>query len=313
MLRLQPLHTGQIDHLIEELHHFESTLTSLSFNVDESSGRALSELPLDYYHFPNLLDLKINQDHLTNRIRLVEFTNDDSRGDDSSNRSSIKQLRVLWVAGLNFDHGTRYCPVTNRSRNLSSLSVQDAKSSSSWRRILDSSSKTLKHLDIYISSEDEFDDNETQEIAEVSFPNLQVFKLFSDSEEFPVWMKVPTSLKFLTEDCLEEMPSISQLWLFFIDSSMNLVERCPTLGTLRILIEKLHSREKGFLLDLLRKRKGLVETGKEVDGVKMTKLKQLIIPFEGLEPSELQEFRSLSEEVLDHNSKEVKGYWEVEV
>jgi len=65
------------------------------------------------------------------------------------------------------------------------------------------------------------------------------------------------------------------------------------------------------LLALLRARKQNVESGLEVEGVRMEPLKKLIVPFENISSEALEECRGLVGEVVDWYSE--PAIWEVEV
>ena len=196
-------------------------------------------------------------------------------------------------------------------KNLTSLAINKVHSESEWRYLLETPSRTLRHLRLDLSDEGEEQDfeeeqdyeNEKSQIQSLNFPDLEFLELQQNPQRyFPRWTIVPSSLTLNIEQCdiMKGLPSVSEIWVQDMESWERLAERCPILKGLRITSEEFtYSDDGGFdnLVNLLRKRKENVEAGKEVDGVEMMPIKTLKAYFKGC--TILSELRELVEEVIE--------------
>lgn len=192
--------------------------------------------------------------------------------------------------------------------------------SSEWRRVLQWSSNTFKHLSIRIDSneeeESEHEESINVQLESLSFPRLQVLQLWVNVEnEFPNWFKVPSSLVLLVDGlglgASVGMPSISELWIEDLTEWKEISNSCPILKVLRFSKSRLYPQSQSDLLSLLKARSENVRTGLKVEGIEMEMLQTLVIPFKGVPFNLLQEYRTLVGEVLDLHSDSVSDQIEV--
>ena len=165
-----------------------------------------------------------------------------------------------------------------------SLDSRALLSSSEWREFLEGPSRTLKHLKLGF---DRVHGLNHSGIPTLYFPNLEVLEL-DNVGDFAQWLLIPDSVKLITVAAVFNLPSISELWSWFpLYQSDDIINRLPKLETL--CLGYVHVLEK--VVGVLNRRKGNVEAGLQVDGVKMQMIKTLILPFNLSDPDLEDELR----------------------
>lgn len=155
------------------------------------------------------------------KVRLLDSTGVTIKGSQSES-----SLSVLWIPSIGNLFDIQPAPF----RNLVSLKHSlEKKSQSEWRIILESSSKTLKHLSIRM--EEEVGDA-GKKIPNLHFQALEVLELYQLSQ-FPFWISAPPTLKLETSDCCSGVPPLSELQLHTIFRWESLAN-CPKIETLWI-------------------------------------------------------------------------------
>ena len=231
--------------------------------------------------------------------------------DEDEEDDKGSSLRILWISDLKNLLKSHLFLLNNL---VSLILTEDSYGSLRIRRILERSSRTLKHLEITINNGEERQIPKPQ-IPTLSFPKLKFLNIClgwnHNTSVFPSWMRLPSlsTLIIWNPRTLSSLPACSKLWLVGLDVNrdlLKLVSQCPELLELRIHIDR--GRE-GFeeISSMLSQRKANVEAGMEIQGVKMINLKTLVVPFRyvglrggtRLQKARLPELRELVEEVVD--------------
>ena len=150
------------------------------------------------------------------------------------------------------------------------------------------------------------------ELLPLQFPTLKVLDLNDSLSEFPHWMVVPPTLKLHSRYFQIGVPSVSQLSFDHVEACWIELDhlKCPLLQVLKFEVHEVYNFTDR-LLNLLRSRRKFVEAGLEVEGGKMQALKKLVINFERITFSQLEECRELVEEVVDWKSE--PDFWGFEI
>lgn len=207
-----------------------------------------------------------------------------------------KSLQVLW---------TEDASVTISAKDLGIftsplLSLKFQSFQSSLKTDLQECSKTLKHLSLTFAA---FDSQDSP--SSVHFPNLQVLELGYEISFSPSWMEVPSNLKLFACRIVWDLPPISELCVESFQGFEGLESDRPELEVLRF--NGMHARESNQLkpseqerlLELMKARMKTVEDGVEWEGIKMKKLKKLVIPLRNLELEFIRTLGGLTEELID--------------
>lgn len=242
--------------------------------------------------FPNLVYLNINLGY---------------HGDFHIRRTAPALPGPLQILKLKF---LRNLPSNHPSlfQNLTFFEVDSAANQATYRSILEPCSTSLRYLAISISEA-----AGPQSLSPLEFPLLEFIQLEwplsheVQSSRFPSWMKVPPSSTLYVPNLVcWGIPSVSKLWVGWVDGPERLWNSCPILEVLKV---EGSGRLTGELYVLLEERKANVESGVEVEGVRMQPLKKSTIDFtclsdfynkkEELAQKKLAELRELVDEVVD--------------
>lgn len=172
------------------------------------------------------------------------------------------------------------------------------------RNLLEASARTLKDLSISIGL------STGESVPPLEFPSLEVLELYEESAVFPAWMKVNSNLKLYAEVLPSNLPSISEVWVFYLTAGWRgLSMSCPLLKVLTFEGEE--QLDLPNLESLLVTRRENVERGLEIEAVKMEPLRKLVIPSRMFTSKMLEKLRVLVDEVVDYDA-EPSG-WEVRI
>lgn len=243
--------------------------------------------------FPNLSDLRITGQRQSSVYLVDGVENSDSRKTSS--------LKVLWTENL----GNAFELHSSRLDNLSSLYLRKEFPSAELRKLLEKPSQTLKHLSITL-----FGRQTPPPLPILHFPSLKVLEVKSEGLEpmFPSWLVIPYSSTMICDNVPSALPSISKLMLPNLEDFTNLIDSCPLLSELWVPIY-INYQMAGItprsppavgpaLIDMLQQREEKVKAGLEINGIKMTQIKTLSVPFSLLGEG-LSDVRELVEEVID--------------
>lgn len=299
-LRSSLLSASKVSHLIQVLSRSKETLKTLRLtNSFPTMPKRYGEPMLTWlkeineYHrlrtelsglsskLPHLQDSRLTSASPGSKTNVsIHKTNSRAKG-----RSGCFQ--VLWATSYK-DLLTSHLHL-HLLDNLSSFSIATSESVN-WSKILGPCSRGLKHLSISVALGDEGS-------PILQLPSLEVLELRGGQ---PSWMITPlTCLVILNGTSIPVVtPNASHLWVGSLSGWENLAGGSPSLEELRIELVFTSASLRCAVL-LVRQRKGNVEADLEADGIRMRPLKKLIISFNDLKPSELQELRELVEEVVD--------------
>lgn len=206
--------------------------------------------------------------------------------------------------------------IPSQLQNLVSLQIGSIRygNDSVLRKTLAPFSLNLRHLNIAVEGQ------ETKGIPLLDFPRLEVLNLhtFSENPKFPGWLSISSNVKLaLHGGSYSDLPSISEVLIHSVLSLEQLSGRCPTLRKVRIGYSKrnLALIKPTNLLNFLIERRAQVESGVQVDGIKMENIKTIALPCQFFQDVDdlktLEEIRGLVETLTD--SLLEPEIWEVEV
>lgn len=217
----------------------------------------------------NLIDFRIVN---SNKMRIELLGDLESEGDGSS------KLKILWLP--------ERCDILFTSHllllvNLVSLSVGGYLKFEIWRRILEVCGGNLKHLKMAVDLPDQ-----TLQILPIELPRLKALdydcRTFTRlADRTPYWLQAPLISFLRTNESFPPSPCVSTL-SHTGHPEMNQIE-----NNYPVLVELMQTVRRGsifrpdtdwdMLLTILQCRKINVETGMEVDGVKMILLKRVVV------------------------------------
>lgn len=274
----------------ELLKKSKETLLVLYLKVEDPQAKFyLEELS---FQLPLLVDCRISGwGDRGDRVRIIGSLENKIKKGSSKPRNS-RDLRILWVP-IGFSHLKQ----SDLLVNLVSLKLEIIRDYSQLRKCLQKCSQGLKHLDFSIPFVFGSPQYEPQEL-----PRLQVLEIgCTPTLRYPSWLRIPSSATLIiTGDLPPSLPSVSRLWLRFNEGFQNL----PTISA-ELEEFRFEDNYLGFpgrieaLSSALTQRKSNASAGMEIEGIKMTPLKTLLIDCEGLSQLQLEEMKKVAENVVD--------------
>lgn len=111
----------------------------------------------------------------------------------------------------------------------------------------------------------------------LEFPLLQFLELEEVSLQFPSWMIVPPRFKLFNKLLHFDLPQQpSELWVYYLMDWEAVSVKNPRLQVLRF--EGTDPDYQDELLPLLQSRNKKIVDGFEIEGVRMERVKKLVIP-----------------------------------
>lgn len=311
---LPKLESEEYSLLVQLLERSKHSLRFLSIQLYDRVDFWYRESPIPdlSWKLSHLVEFKVSHSQQKRESRVLLRWNEFEGSNRLGSNQNLSNLKVLWI--YNF-------PAFINSHldllsNISSLCLSRSVTSSEWRRILEVPSKTLKHLRMTASASS---DPDSDQLSTLHFPRLKLLQTWS-SEFFilPTWLDVPTTSILISELGFPlYLPSISILCIPDLRDIQRSKIRCPLLVELEVgkssdgIIAETYPDLVNELILVLKERNHQSEDGFEVDGVQMTPLKRLVIPFVQFRARKLEELRDLVEELLDLES--VSPFIEIEV
>lgn len=279
---------------VELLEKSKKTLQVISITQVLYSDKIDSILSELSWKLPNLVDFRLLD--TKHPLGCILLTGQQKQVDKPQTNDGSSRLKVLWLVEL----GTLFESHPQIFRNLKSLHLVSQVDTEDLRRILESSSKTIKHLSIG-----------TRNLPPLQLPPLELSRLellqlrSSCGTEYPSWMKIPRSSTIQIHN-FNSSPWVSSLSTSEPGLILVMVERCPTLSVLRV-IPNVCAWSTGSkwvcdeLIPVLRKRNEDAEAGLERNGIRVVKLKTLIIGFKEVGPEAVDQLKGLVKDVVDLN------------
>lgn len=277
----------------------ERSKTSLRFlEIGSDSRVQRKRIGNEVWTFPKLVECKV--------LDSAKFGSDcelpplkKEKGAAHQDHDDSSPLKVLWIWDWRIPDDSEL----HHLDNLDSLLTTAVGTSSEWRKVLAKSSRTLQQLCFFLKPPEE--EEEDAEVTPLEFLQLEFLTVShyygSFALPFPAWIE-PSSRTTLSCSMLQEsLPSVSKLWITFLRNLELLHTRLPHLVELRLEISEddVDPQEQDALLSAVRQRQRNVESRMEVEGVKMLKLKSIILPFKWFKLKVLSGLAWVVDEVVD--------------